>query len=187
MDRKTFCKGGVQWKQGVVICVVLYTTLLYDTTPFHCTPDPLHPPLQSVQRRHKTMSSYQTTGTGTWKHLKSAFKSMFLLISLQSNVCKTFLGQGLEWSENCSHGTMHDHFHAGCLGSCQPLEAMRFAHLGTLMSCSTFLHVAPLMSCSIFLHVAHINYACAQPIPLHGREGPEKQARHDRVWHGIMT
>ena len=34
---------GVQWKQGVVICMLLYTSLLYNTTPSaappsHCTP-----------------------------------------------------------------------------------------------------------------------------------------------------
>ena len=29
---------GVQWKQGVVICMMLYTSLLYHTTPIHCTP-----------------------------------------------------------------------------------------------------------------------------------------------------
>ena len=40
---------GVQWKQGVVIYMTLYTSLLYNTTPIHCTPDPLHPPLQSIQ------------------------------------------------------------------------------------------------------------------------------------------
>ena len=40
---------GVQWKEGVVICMVLYSILLYNTTPIHCNPDPLHPPLQSVQ------------------------------------------------------------------------------------------------------------------------------------------
>ena len=40
---------GVQWKQGVVVYMTLYTSLLYNTTPIHCTPDPLHPPLQSIQ------------------------------------------------------------------------------------------------------------------------------------------
>ena len=35
---------GVQWKQGVVIYMTLYTSLLYNTTPIHRTPDPLHPP-----------------------------------------------------------------------------------------------------------------------------------------------
>ena len=29
---------GVQWKQGVVICMMLYTSLLYSTTPIHYTP-----------------------------------------------------------------------------------------------------------------------------------------------------
>ena len=36
--------GGVQWKQGVMICMVLHTSLQYDTTPVHCTPLRLHPP-----------------------------------------------------------------------------------------------------------------------------------------------
>ena len=40
---------GVQWKQGVVFCTVLYISLLYNTTRIHCTPLPLHPPLQSIQ------------------------------------------------------------------------------------------------------------------------------------------
>ena len=35
---------GVQWKQGVVICMMLYTSLLHNTTPIHCTPIRLHPP-----------------------------------------------------------------------------------------------------------------------------------------------
>ena len=38
-------KGGVQWKQGVVICMLLHTSLLYDATPIRCTPLRLHPPL----------------------------------------------------------------------------------------------------------------------------------------------
>ena len=40
---------GVQWKQGVVTYMTLYTSLLYNTTSIHCTSDPLHPPLQSIQ------------------------------------------------------------------------------------------------------------------------------------------
>ena len=40
---------GVQWKQGVVVYVLLYAVLLCNTTPIHCTPLPLHPPLQSIQ------------------------------------------------------------------------------------------------------------------------------------------
>ena len=35
---------GVQWKQGVVIYMTLYTSSLYNTNPIHCTPPPLHPP-----------------------------------------------------------------------------------------------------------------------------------------------
>ena len=36
---------GVQWKQDAVICMMIYTSLLYnDTTPIHCTPLPLPPP-----------------------------------------------------------------------------------------------------------------------------------------------
>ena len=42
-------KGGVQWKQGVVTCMTLYTSLLYSTTPSHCTPLPLHPPVINTQ------------------------------------------------------------------------------------------------------------------------------------------
>ena len=40
---------GVQWKQGVVICMVLYTILLYNPAPIHCTPLPLHPPVMNTQ------------------------------------------------------------------------------------------------------------------------------------------
>ena len=36
---------GVQWKQGVVIYMMLCISLSYDTTPIHCTPLPLHPPM----------------------------------------------------------------------------------------------------------------------------------------------
>ena len=42
---------GVQWKQGVVIYMTLYTSSLYDITSIHCTPLPLHPPLLSIQVR----------------------------------------------------------------------------------------------------------------------------------------
>ena len=44
-----FIKGGVQWKQGVVFCMMLHTILLYCTTPIHCTPLRLHPPLMNTQ------------------------------------------------------------------------------------------------------------------------------------------
>ena len=42
---------GVQWKQGVMMCMLLYASLLYDTTPIHCTPLPLHPPVMNTQIR----------------------------------------------------------------------------------------------------------------------------------------
>ena len=40
---------GVQWKQGVVVYIILYTSLLYNTTPIHCTPLPLHRPVMNTQ------------------------------------------------------------------------------------------------------------------------------------------
>ena len=43
---------GVQWKQGVVVYMTLYTSLLYGTTPIHCTPHPLHPPPCRVSNCH---------------------------------------------------------------------------------------------------------------------------------------
>ena len=42
---------GVQWKQGVVICMLLYTSSSHNTTPIHCTPLRLHP---SVMNTHST-------------------------------------------------------------------------------------------------------------------------------------
>ena len=42
---------GVQRKQGVVIYMTLYTSLLYNTTPIHCTPLPLHPPVMNTHRQ----------------------------------------------------------------------------------------------------------------------------------------
>ena len=41
---------GVQWKQGVVICMLLYTTLLDNSTPIHCAPLPLHPPCNAYPK-----------------------------------------------------------------------------------------------------------------------------------------
>ena len=40
--KSRFIKGGVQWKQGVVIYMMSYY-LLYNTTPIPCTPLRLHP------------------------------------------------------------------------------------------------------------------------------------------------
>ena len=41
---------GVQWKQGVVVYIILYVVLLYNTTPIHCTPLRLHPPFDEYPR-----------------------------------------------------------------------------------------------------------------------------------------
>ena len=41
---------GVQWKQGVVMYTMLYTSLIYNTTPIHCTPLPLHPSVMNTQQ-----------------------------------------------------------------------------------------------------------------------------------------
>ena len=40
---------GVQWKQGLVIYMMLHASLLDNTTPIHCTPLPLHPPVRNTQ------------------------------------------------------------------------------------------------------------------------------------------
>ena len=48
-------ENGVQWKQGVVVYIILQAVLLYDTTPTHCTPLRLHPPLMNTQRRFSAM------------------------------------------------------------------------------------------------------------------------------------
>ena len=41
---------GVQWKQGVVIYMMLFISLFYNATPIHCTLLRLHPPLMNTQR-----------------------------------------------------------------------------------------------------------------------------------------
>ena len=50
MMRVKIHQRGVQWKQGVVMYMMLYTSLLCNTTPIHCTPLRLRPPLMSTQR-----------------------------------------------------------------------------------------------------------------------------------------
>ena len=42
---------GVQWKQGVVIYMMLYTSWLHNSAPIHCTPLPLHPPVMNTHSR----------------------------------------------------------------------------------------------------------------------------------------
>ena len=41
--------GGVQWKQGVMIYMMLYASLSYNFTPIHCTRFPLHPSVMNTQ------------------------------------------------------------------------------------------------------------------------------------------
>ena len=54
---------GVQWKQGVVIRMLLYTILLYNTTPIHCTPLPTAPPCNEypVSQKATTAASYHSS------------------------------------------------------------------------------------------------------------------------------
>ena len=42
--------------------MTLYISLLYNTTPIHCTPDPLHPPLQSI---HSATTPFVLTPSGS--------------------------------------------------------------------------------------------------------------------------
>ena len=52
-------KGGVQWKQGVVIYVMLHTSLLSNTTPIHCTPCNKYPLLvKSLRHIHLRVVLY---------------------------------------------------------------------------------------------------------------------------------
>ena len=73
---------GVQWNQGVVICMPLYTSLLHNTTPIHCTPHPLHPPLQSIQRWPSTTTPSAPSGACRLSILLSL--SLLLVLSLLS-------------------------------------------------------------------------------------------------------
>ena len=55
---------GVQWKQGVVIHIMLYTSLWY-TTPIHCTPLRLHPPVMNTQQAQ----TYERSTSGERAHV----------------------------------------------------------------------------------------------------------------------
>ena len=50
MQRVKIHQRGVQWKQDVVISVLLYTSLLNNTTPIRSTPLSLHPPVMNTER-----------------------------------------------------------------------------------------------------------------------------------------
>ena len=59
-----FIKGGVQWKQGVVVYMMLYTSFVYTTTPIHCIPLPLHPPVMNTQARAILVRKMALRGLG---------------------------------------------------------------------------------------------------------------------------
>ena len=69
---------GVQWKQGVVTCMLLYTSLLHNTTPIHCAPHPLHPP----------SAEYPMVG-GLWleasRQVKDALGAKRIIINISTN------------------------------------------------------------------------------------------------------
>ena len=51
LSHTTFRQRGVQRKQGVGNYMMSYTSLLYNATPIHCTPLPLHPPVMNAHTR----------------------------------------------------------------------------------------------------------------------------------------
>ena len=64
----TIHQRGVQWTQGVVIYMMLYTGFLYNSTPIHWTPLPLHPPVLNThagpERRRRQQSRQAAAGLG---------------------------------------------------------------------------------------------------------------------------
>ena len=80
---------GVQWKLGVVIYMLLYTSRLYNTTPIHCTPLPLHPPLmntQTITTATITTICFNTCTNFCWKPLRAlglqTYKYMYMYIHM---------------------------------------------------------------------------------------------------------
>ena len=77
---------GVQWKHGVVIYMLLCTSLSYNTTPISCAPLPLHPPLMNTHRRLaiSAVSAISTSKTyDFWGPGLSVWPlSMYLYISI---------------------------------------------------------------------------------------------------------
>ena len=68
--RDYILQRGVQWKQGVVIRMLLYTIVLYNTTPIHCTPLRLHPPVMNARQAWPTDKSFNINAT--WSEGESA-------------------------------------------------------------------------------------------------------------------
>ena len=52
---------GVQWKQGVVMYMMLYTGSLHNTTFIQFTPIPLHPPVMNT-RLHRGLREFTKGG-----------------------------------------------------------------------------------------------------------------------------
>ena len=78
---------GVQWKQGVVNYMMLCTILLYNTTPIHCTPLPLHPPLLRVSNSGRARSRQESAsleGTGI-----SIIIIVIIIITIIITICNT--------------------------------------------------------------------------------------------------
>ena len=78
---------GVQWKQGVVICMVLKTSLLYDTTPIRCTPISLHP---------SVLNTHVTTRVVTTQFLRCALRTrvsraFWIVLQLATMQCEPAL------------------------------------------------------------------------------------------------
>ena len=84
---------GVQWKQGVVIYMTLCTSLLYSTTPIHCTPHPLHPPLQSIQvvTRHWTQVLDNFNPIGQYLYYDIHAILIYIYIYMQCSERKSLL------------------------------------------------------------------------------------------------
>ena len=64
---------GVQWKQGVVIYMLLYSSLLYNTTTIHCTPLRLHPPVMNTQTRLNESAIRRNASRAKRSHLRLMF------------------------------------------------------------------------------------------------------------------
>ena len=92
----------VQWKQGVVIYVMLCASLLSNPTPIHCIPLPLHPPVMNTQvigsavGIAKTQASSRTTlgsrkpGRTLSRHV-CIYRMLLLLLPLLWVLCVLLL------------------------------------------------------------------------------------------------
>ena len=59
---------GVQWKQGVVVYILWCIVLLNNTTPIHCTPLRLHPPMPSIHRHRQEFYDLATYRAVLFQH-----------------------------------------------------------------------------------------------------------------------